>query len=71
MVAVITTMGFLPRNKPAENFEMDLCRDLWTLVKGDENRGVSFDTLRIIMLNMIGLRTNEREILSENTSELP
>lgn len=68
MINILTKMGFLPRNKAPEMFEQDLCRDLWTLVKGEENQGVSFDTLRIVMLNMIGIITKDREIKSASAS---
>ena len=61
MVHIITRLGFLPRNKVPENHELELCNELWTVVRGEENSGVSYDTLRVMMLNMIGLRTKDRE----------
>lgn len=57
-------MGFLPRNKAPENFERELCLDIWKMVRGEEQQGVSFDTLRVVMLSMIGIRTKDREITS-------
>lgn len=50
-------MGFLPSNAPPEKHEVKLCDDLWALTKGDTYNGVSFDTLKIVMLNMIGIKT--------------
>jgi hypothetical protein len=63
MMMIVRNLGFLPINKVPENFEVDLSRDLWTLAKGEENQGVSFDTLIVILLNLIGIRTRDREIL--------
>lgn len=36
MMDIVFKLGFLPRTKVPENFEVDLTRDLWTLVKGEE-----------------------------------
>lgn len=62
-MAVLPSIGFLSRNKAPEAFEHSLCRDLWTLVKGDELQGVTFDTLLVIFLSIIGIRTKDREIV--------
>jgi hypothetical protein len=35
--------------------------DLWRLVRGEENQGVSNDTLRVVFLNMIGIKVQDRE----------
>lgn len=35
--------------------------DIWTLVKGEENEGVTADNLRVVLLNLIGTRVPERE----------
>jgi len=35
---------------------------LWKLAKGEENGGITFDTLRVLMLNLIGLKVRDREI---------
>jgi hypothetical protein len=36
MIEVLTKMGFLPRNKAPENFERELCLDIWKMVRGEE-----------------------------------
>jgi len=61
MMVVLTKMGFLPRDKAPEATEENLCRDLWTLVKGDENHGVTFNTLRVVLLNIIGIKLRDRQ----------
>lgn len=38
-------MGFLPRDRAPKLEEEILIKDLWGLIKGDENKGVSFNTL--------------------------
>ena len=38
-----------------------LLSDLWTLVHGDQNEGVSLDTLRVVLLNCIGIKVADRE----------
>ena len=58
---VLTSLGFLPKNKALENHEVQLVQELWTLMRGHLNAGVSFDTLRTVLLNVYGLRTRDRE----------
>ena len=41
--------------------EQQLVEDMWTLVEGSDREGVSWETLKIAMLNMIGVRTPEHE----------
>lgn len=62
MVQLLVRLGFLPKDRAPEPHERALCQDLWTLVRGEEMRGVSYDTLRVVLLNMIGIKTNEREV---------
>ncbi len=60
-MVVLIKLGFLPRDKAVEALEESLCRDLWTLVKGEENHGVTFNTLRVVLLNMIGIKLRDRQ----------
>ena len=60
-INVLTKLGYLPRDKAPEQHEEDLAKDLWTLVKGEDNHGVSFNTLRVVLLNIIGIRVRDRE----------
>jgi hypothetical protein len=62
VMQVLVKLGFLRRDRAPEPFEDDLLNDLWALLKGEENSGVNFDTLKVISLNLIGLRTKDREI---------
>jgi len=34
---------------------------MWALVRGEERGGVSWDTLRVVFLNLIGIKTPDRE----------
>jgi hypothetical protein len=38
-----------------------MIEDMWTMVRGEDFEGVSWDTLKIAMLNMIGVHTLDRE----------
>ena len=61
-IDMLTRLGFLPRNKAPDAHEEALCSDLWTMIQGDKNNGVTLDTLRVVMLNFIGIRTKDREV---------
>ncbi len=54
-------MGFLPFNRQIEEVDQHLCSDLWHLVQGEDRGGVSWDTLKVLFLNLVGLKTPERE----------
>lgn len=62
MIMVLTKMGFLPQDKAPNADESQLCNELWGLVKGEENGGVTFETLKVVMLNMIGIKVRDRQI---------
>lgn len=62
VMQVLVKLGFLRRDRAPAAFEDVLLNDLWALLKGEENSGVTFDTLKVILLNLIGLRTKDREI---------
>lgn len=38
-----------------------MCDDLWILVQGEERGGVTWDTLKVVLLNLIGIRVHSRE----------
>ncbi len=61
MIQVLSNMGFLPFNRQIEAVDQSLCQDLWTLVKGEDRTGVSWDTLKVIFLNFVGIKTADRE----------
>ncbi len=58
---LMKSVGLLPPNKNPGQVDSQLLQDLWTLVRGEENGGVSFDTLRVIFLNVIGIKVADRE----------
>ena len=53
-------LGFLPSETPSE-VDNRYVIDLWTLVQGEIYKGATIDTLRVVMLNIIGLHVPERE----------
>ena len=61
MVSVLNHLGFLPNTNSPNVNDIQLCHDLWSLVRGEQRSGVSFDTLRVIFLNFIGVKTLDRE----------
>ena len=72
MCEALTHIGFLPRDKPAiEAIDQQLCQDLWRLVQGEEKGGVSWDTLKVLSLNNIGIRVSDREKTPEHEEEQP
>jgi hypothetical protein len=61
MVQGITYLGFLPLNKTPEGIDRELCDDMWILLQGEERGGVTWDTLKVVLLNMLGVRDPSRE----------
>lgn len=61
MVQAITYLGFLPLNKTPEGIDKQLCDDLWTILEGEERGGVTWDSLRVVLLNLIGVKDLARE----------
>ncbi len=39
-----------------------MLQDFWALVQGEKNEGVSKDTLKVALLNCIGIKTADREM---------
>jgi hypothetical protein len=60
-VQAITYLGFLPLNKTPEGIDKQLCDDLWILLEGDDRGGVTWDSLRVVLLNLIGIKDEKRE----------
>lgn len=58
---VLTLMGFLPHDKMPSETEKLLLSDFWSLVKIEEHGGVTMDTLRVVLLNVQGIRLPDRE----------
>jgi hypothetical protein len=54
-------LGFLPPDRAPNDHERGLIGELWGLTKGEENKGVTFDTLKVVFLNMIGIKVRERQ----------
>jgi hypothetical protein len=48
-------MGFLPLDKAPVAEDQKLCQDMWKLLKGEERGGVSWETLRVAFLALVGL----------------
>lgn len=48
-----------------------MCQDLWKLTRGEDRGGISWDTLKVLTLNFIGIRTHDREKVNEEEEEKP
>ena len=68
---VLLMLGFLPQNKGPEGIDQKAIQDLWTIAKAEDNHGISFDTLKSILLNVIGIKLPEREKVIEDAEEQP
>ena len=60
MVRAMLMMGFLPQRDISKG-DQDLLQDMWAITNGEKNKGVSVDSLKLILLNTIGIRVAERE----------
>jgi hypothetical protein len=56
MCGMLKATGFLPQAKEPEQVDQTLLQDLWRMVQGESNEGVSLDTLRVVLLNCIGVK---------------
>jgi hypothetical protein len=59
---ILIHLGFLPNKQQLDQGEELLVQYLWILVRGQARGGVSWDTLIVLLLNFIGIRTLEREL---------
>ena len=50
--SILTTLGFLPLRTSEDSEDYKLCKDLWNLLEGEDNGGVSVDNL-LRMLTVI------------------
>jgi hypothetical protein len=66
MCKLLNMLGFLPAQRVPESVESQLCQDLWTLLHGDSTKGVSIENLRVVLLNVIGVRVADREVVQEH-----
>lgn len=66
---ILTLMGFLPHDKMPDPVDQQLLNEFWHLVKIEEHRGVTLDTLRVALLNIVGIRLPDRERLPRNERE--
>lgn len=51
----MTELGFLPINLGTDSIERDLLFDLWTVLEGEKNYGVSIKNLQKITLSILGI----------------
>ena len=69
MCRVLKAGGFLPQNKDPEQVDQNLLQDLWKMVQGEANEGVSIETLRVVLVNCIGVKEEgseeEKEVKEE------
>lgn len=68
--AILIRLGFLPSSHTNEVDEQAV-QDMWALLRGDANGGVSLDSLMVVLLIIIGIRVNDRERTPEGEDEEP
>ena len=57
-------MGFVPINKRSDSIEEQLINDVWVLLKGHTRNIASVESLKLVLLYIIGARIPEMEITS-------
>jgi len=58
--SILTTLGFLPQTMSQESADFKHFRDLWTLLEGDTNGGVSVENLLYMLLIVRGTKMPKR-----------
>ena len=61
MTKILQNSGFLPSNGKVDPRTQGLIDDIWSLVQGEKKGGVTFDNLRVVLINIIGARVPDRE----------
>jgi hypothetical protein len=56
MIQAVTYLGFLPLNKIPEGIDSYLCDEMWALLQGEDRGGVTWDSLKVVLLNLLGVR---------------
>jgi len=51
---LFSLLGYLSKGSSENSKEKHLFYDLWTLIKGEESKGVSFDTIKTILFTIHG-----------------
>jgi len=57
---LLTELGFLPVNLTPDQVERELLFDLWNMLKGEDNNGISVKNIRNVLLVIQGIN-HERE----------
>ena len=52
---LLTELGFLPVNMTPDSVERELLFDMWNLLKGEQNNGITINNLRKVLLVVEGL----------------
>lgn len=63
---MLTMLGYLSKNGAQSEEEKNLFYDLWTLIKGEDYNGVTFDTLKTIILTIHGFHRGENKSTMDN-----
>jgi len=61
MTHLLCRLGFVPMNFSEESADGLILADLWKLLQGDKRNGVLIQSLRTMLLNIIGCRMVEKE----------
>lgn len=73
MIILLQKMGFYPEKHDETGYgyqaDQALLQDLWKLVRGEKYAGVTVDTLKVLMMNWVGVKVINREGVPEESEE--
>ena len=66
---MLTILGYLSRHGIQSEDEKNLFYDLWILLKGDESQGVTYQTIKKIILTIHGFHKGIEDKKANNESD--
>lgn len=51
---LFTAMGYLSKSSTSNSYEKNLFYDLWTLLRGEESKGITFESAKTMILTIHG-----------------
>ncbi len=63
---LLTEMGYIPMNIASDSIERELLFDMWNILKGEENNGVTIINIKKFLLSVQGISLDS---YSENKSQ--
>jgi hypothetical protein len=54
---LFTAMGYLSKTSNSDSYEKNLFYDLWTLLRGEESNGITFESAKTILITILGFNS--------------